>query len=186
MLFLFSCKSCPTLCNPTDVAHQASQAMGFPRQESWSGLLFPSAGDFPNARIEPMSSESPGKAHGINAAQMWVQSLCRESPLEKKMATRLSILVWETPWIENPGRPQSMGSQRVKHDLVTKQQFTKIPIISKQWIISQLIITAYNLFFIQKTPKYMPFLGTLLNNEETDDSDDCNTCLKKFRVFVDQ
>ena len=32
----------------------------------------------------------------------------------------------------------------------------------------------------------MPFLGTLLNNEETDDSDDCNTCLKKFRVFVDQ
>ena len=122
MLFLFSCKSCPTLCNPTDVAHQASQAMGFPRQESWSGLLFPSAGDFPNARIEPISSESPGKAHGINAAQMWVQSLCREGPLEKKMATHSSTLAWKIPWTEEPGGLQSVGSQRVRQDWVTKQQ----------------------------------------------------------------
>ena len=106
--------------------------MGFPRQESWRGLLFPSAGDFPNARIEPMSPESPGKAHGINVAQMWVQSLCREDPLQKKMATHFSILAWETPWTENAGRPQSMGSQRVKYNLATKQQFTKVPIISKQ------------------------------------------------------
>ena len=106
--------------------------MGFPRQESCSGLLFPSAGDFPNAGIELMSPESPGKVHGINVAQMWVQSLCREYPLEKKMATHFSILAWETAWTEDPGRLQSMGSQRVKHDLVTKQQFTKIPILLEQ------------------------------------------------------
>ena len=38
------------------------------------------------------------------------------------MATHSSILAWEIPWIEEPGRPQSMGSQRVRHDLETKPQ----------------------------------------------------------------
>ena len=42
-------------------------------------------------------------------------------PLEKKMATHSSILVWEIPWTEGPGWLQSMGSQRVGHDLMTKQ-----------------------------------------------------------------
>ena len=45
-----------------------------------------------------------------------VQSLGREDPLEKEMATHSSILAWKIPWTEEPGRPQSMGSQRVKHD----------------------------------------------------------------------
>ena len=48
-----------------------------------------------------------------------VQSLGWEDPLEKEMATHSSILVWEIPWTE---KLQSMGSQRVRHDLVTKQQ----------------------------------------------------------------
>ena len=38
------------------------------------------------------------------------------------MATHSSIPAWEIPWTEEPGRLQSMGSQRVGHDLVTKQQ----------------------------------------------------------------
>ena len=38
------------------------------------------------------------------------------------MATHSSILAWEIPWTEEPGGPQSMGSQRVEHDMVTKQQ----------------------------------------------------------------
>ena len=38
------------------------------------------------------------------------------------MATHSSILAWEIPWPEKPGRLQSMGSQRVGHNLVTKQQ----------------------------------------------------------------
>ena len=38
------------------------------------------------------------------------------------MATDSSILAWEIPWIEKPGRLQSMGLQRVGHDLATKQQ----------------------------------------------------------------
>ena len=38
------------------------------------------------------------------------------------MATNSSILVWETPWTEEPGGLPSRGSQRVRHDLATKQQ----------------------------------------------------------------
>ena len=48
--------------------------------------------------------------------ESWVQSLGREDLLEKEMATHSSILVWEIPWTEEPGRLQSMGSQRVRYD----------------------------------------------------------------------
>ena len=43
-------------------------------------------------------------------------------PLEKEMAIHSSILAWEIPWTEEPGGLQSMGSQRVGHDLRAKQQ----------------------------------------------------------------
>ena len=45
-----------------------------------------------------------------------VQSLGWEDPLEKGMATHSSILAWRIPWTEEPGRLQSMGSQRVRHN----------------------------------------------------------------------
>ena len=51
-----------------------------------------------------------------------VQSLCQEDPLEKEMATHSSTLAWKIPWTEKPGRLQSIGVQRVGHDLMTKQQ----------------------------------------------------------------
>ena len=54
--------------------------------------------------------------------EMWVCYLDQEDPLEKEMATHSSILVWEIPWTEETGGLQSMGSQRVGHNLVTKQQ----------------------------------------------------------------
>ena len=44
-----------------------------------------------------------------------VQSLGQKDPLEKEMATYSSILAWKLPWMEEPGRLQSMGSQRVGH-----------------------------------------------------------------------
>ena len=50
-----------------------------------------------------------------------ISSLGWEDPLEKEMATHSSILAWEIPWIEESGRLQSVGSQRVRHNLVTKQ-----------------------------------------------------------------
>ena len=49
----------------------------------------------------------------------WVQSLGWEDPLEKEMATHSSILAWKIPWMEKPGRLQSMGSQGVGHTWVT-------------------------------------------------------------------
>ena len=48
--------------------------------------------------------------------ETWVQSLGQEDLLEKEMATHSSTLAWKIPWMEEPGRLQSMGSQRVGHD----------------------------------------------------------------------
>ena len=45
-----------------------------------------------------------------------VQSLGREDPLEKEMATHSSTLAWKIPWTEEPGGLQSMGLQRAGHD----------------------------------------------------------------------
>ena len=53
---------------------------------------------------------------------MQVQFLGQKDPLEKKMAIHSSILAWEIPWTEKPGGLQSMGLQRVRHNLVTEQQ----------------------------------------------------------------
>ena len=48
--------------------------------------------------------------------ETWVRSLGWEDPLEKEMATHSSILAWKIPWMEKPGRLQSMELQRVGHD----------------------------------------------------------------------
>ena len=48
--------------------------------------------------------------------ETWVRSLGWEDPLEKEMAAHSSILAWKIPWIAEPGRLPSMGSQRVGHD----------------------------------------------------------------------
>ena len=58
------------------------------------------------------------KASACNAGTR-VRSLSREDPLEKEMATHSSILTWRIPWREDPGRLQSMGSQRVGQDWAT-------------------------------------------------------------------
>ena len=54
-------------------------------------------------------------------AEMQVLSLGPEDPLEKEMATHSSIPAWEIPWTEELSGLQSMGSQRVRHNLETKQ-----------------------------------------------------------------
>ena len=48
--------------------------------------------------------------------EAWVPSLGQEDLLEKGMATHSSTLAWRIPWSEEPGRLQSMESQRVGHD----------------------------------------------------------------------
>ena len=51
--------------------------------------------------------------------ETWVQSLGQEDPLEKEMATHSSTAAWKIPWMEETGRLQSMGSQRIGHDWAT-------------------------------------------------------------------
>ena len=48
--------------------------------------------------------------------EIQVRSLGQEDPLEKEMAIHSSTIAWKIPWTEEPGRLQSMGSQRVGHD----------------------------------------------------------------------
>ena len=67
------------------------------------------------------------------------QSLSWEDPLEKEMATHYSTLAWRIPWREEPGRLQSMGLQRVRHDWVTSLQFTIVkmescPLTQHEWV----------------------------------------------------
>ena len=47
--------------------------------------------------------------------ETWVQSLGLEDPLEQEMAIHSNTIAWKIPWTEEPGRLQSMGSQRVGH-----------------------------------------------------------------------
>ena len=58
-----------------------------------------------------------------------VRFLGQEDPLENEMVTQSSILAWKIPWTEDLGGLQFMGWQRVRHDLVTKQQQTTAAII---------------------------------------------------------
>ena len=70
---------------------------GLPLEVHWLKLHVADAGD-------------PGLIPGH--AGDTVRSLGREDPLEKGMATCSSILAWEIPWTEDPGRLQSMGLQK--------------------------------------------------------------------------
>ena len=64
--------------------------------------------------VEPKEGFPVGSAvkNLPSVQEMWVQSLGQEDPLEKKMATHSSILAWEIPWKEDPGRLQSIGLQK--------------------------------------------------------------------------
>ena len=61
--------------------------------------------------------------------ETWVQSLGREDPLEKELATHSSTLAWKIQWTEEPGRIQSMGSQRVRHDFTFTFTFTQTIVV---------------------------------------------------------
>ena len=71
------------------------ERIGYPLRYSWASL------------VAQMVKNAPGMW------KTWVRSLGREDPLEKEMTTYPSILAWEILWTEEPGRLQSMGSQRV-------------------------------------------------------------------------
>ena len=60
-----SLQSCQTLCDPIDGSPPGSPALGFSRQEHWSGLPFPPPEDLPHSGIKPASLTSPALAGGL-------------------------------------------------------------------------------------------------------------------------
>ena len=82
-----------------------------------------------------------------------VQSLGQEDPLEKEMATNpvySSTLAWKIPWMGDPGRLQSMGSQRVRHDWVTNTHYVLYNLSATKYMgynpgLSKEIINYFNL-----------------------------------------
>ena len=83
--------------------------MGFSRQEYLKQIFLHSYTDRASLVAQRLKC-----LPGLRETQ--VQSLGREDPLEKEMATHSSSLAWRIPWMEEPGRLQSMGSQRVRQD----------------------------------------------------------------------
>ena len=118
---------------PWTAAHQAPPSLGFSRQEHWSSKHVHWA-VVKTAKYKEQISDQPvrlvrrllKKALGSPAGsvvknppakqEIWVQSLGWEDPLEKEMVIHSSILAWEIPRTEDPGRPQSRGSQRLRQD----------------------------------------------------------------------
>ena len=106
--------------------------MGFPKQEYGSGLPFPSPGDLPNPGNEPkfpalagefFTTEPPGKPMYVCVCvcvylRIYINTYIY-SYMEKAMAPHSSTLAWNIPWMEEPGRLQSLGLQRVRYDWVT-------------------------------------------------------------------
>ena len=68
-----------------------------------------------------MVKNLPANAGDTETQETFVQSLGQEDAPEEEMGTHTSILAWKIPWIEESGGLQSMGSQRVQHDLATKR-----------------------------------------------------------------
>ena len=73
----------------------------------------------PRSTTTSFPGSSDGKASACNAGE-----LVGKIPLEKEMAPHSSTLAWKIPWMEEPGRLQSMGSQRIRYDWATSLALT--------------------------------------------------------------
>ena len=80
--------------------------------------------------------------------ETWVRSLGQEDPLVKEMATHSSILAWKIPWMVKPGRLQSMGSQRVGHDL---NNFTIVHGIAELDMTERLSLSKFKAYDAKKS-----------------------------------
>ena len=91
-------------CNKGDLGlipgsgRSPAEGIGYPLQYSWASLVAQTVKNLPKMR------------------ETQVRSLGQEDPLEKEIAAHSSILAWKIPGMEKPGRLQSMGLQRVKHN----------------------------------------------------------------------
>ena len=118
-------QSCPTLYDPTDYSPSGSSVHRILRARilEWVAIPFHRRSSWPRDRTQ-ISCIIFFTVSATRVQETKFQSLGGEDPLEKEMATHSSILAWWIPWTEEPGWLQSMGLQRVRHSLMTKQQQT--------------------------------------------------------------
>ena len=112
---------------------------------------------------QPMNQWASQAAQMVNNLsamwETWVQFLSQEDPLEKDMATHCSILAWNIPWTEEPGRLQSMGSQRVRHNWVTNTA-----LMNQYWCISAFFISNFfkKIFYVDHIFKLIESVTIML------------------------
>ena len=106
----------------------ASSVYGILQARILEWVTMPSSRDLPNPGIKPMSPAAPAlqmdslllSHHGSPCVHICIfLSPLYRWEMEKAMAPHSSTLAWKIPWMEEPGRLQSMGSQRVGHDWAT-------------------------------------------------------------------
>ena len=91
----------------------------------WQSWLTPlTYKEWSNSLAPPLFSKGKIVTWQVLESPMWIFSLgppaqCFPKLIPPRMATHSSILAWRIPWMEEPGRPQSTGSQRVGHDWAT-------------------------------------------------------------------
>ena len=98
-------------------SHQRAEIPRFKGEALWVTWMFWMGFCFGSSLVAQMVKCLPAMQ------KTWVRSLGQEDPLEKEMATHSSTLAWKIPWMEEPDRLQSMGSQRVGHDWTTSLSF---------------------------------------------------------------
>ena len=118
---LRSCDSRGLWCVCLVVAYRFSwpTACGISLDQGWTPCLL-------NWQVDWASLVAQRLKHLPGMQESRVRSLGQEDPLEKEIATHSSTLAWRIPWREEPGRLQSMGSQRVGHDWATSLHFTSL------------------------------------------------------------
>ena len=96
--------------------------------------------------------------NGPAMQETWGQSLGREDPLERGVATHSSIPAWKIPWTEEPGGLQSMGSRRVRHNWMTKHM------LNGMFQASVVFSTLFTLTGMVSSSSFYLFFQTQLRN----------------------
>ena len=153
---------CPTLYDPWTVGHQAPPSVGFPRQEYWSGLLFPSPGDLPDPGIKPgsptlqadaLTSEPPGKSKaelnsglktpGILHNAPWI---FQDFPVKSLRTDTVPALLWAAGLgTTNLGGGSFLGHRNFSHINCLLLNWTLKQIL---YTISRVLTLWISLFFI--------------------------------------
>ena len=138
---------CPTLCNPMDCSPLGFSFLGIlqARILEWFAISFSNIYMCVCMYIYIYDRASLVAQTVKRLSTMWetqIQSLGWEDPLEKEMTIPSSTIAWKIPWTEEPGRLQSMGSQRVRHDWATLSYiyiwiYIYIYFSSKKWKVSK-------------------------------------------------